>query len=224
MAQPRDSRRSLLPFIILLSVIALGLWVFSRTKNTPPVSVTANPVSIQTPSATKPSPIAETAQDIPVNWETYTGEDYSFDHPTGLQSDTNAAGEGAESIRFRFMGPVQANSGRTQTELFDGYAFVVTKLGAESEKTVDEWADERRNGLEATCVPGFVMSDLENITLGGGNGVQYSVEGCFADHTSSYVEYNGNVYEITQLYVGVEPAVSEYKQITTHMLNSLKFL
>jgi hypothetical protein len=75
----------------------------------------------------------------------YDNFEYSFKHPAGLKSDSGAVGTGFESIRFQLMGPKQISSGRTQTSLFDGYSFEVTKLGLATQKTPEQWATERRN-------------------------------------------------------------------------------
>jgi hypothetical protein len=161
--------------------------------------------------------------DLTADWETYTGADYSFKHPKGLKSDTGAAGTGFESIRVQFMGPKQVASGRTQTSLFDGYSFVVTKIGSDLQKTPAQWADERINNLKDGCGPEVSWSEVKQITIDKETGVQYTVENCMGDYTASYVAYNGNVYEITQLYVGEETDQRDYEEITNQIFNSLKF-
>ncbi|NMB56743.1 hypothetical protein GYA19_02280 [Candidatus Beckwithbacteria bacterium] len=65
--------------------------------------------------------------DETTNWETFTSPygDYTFKHPTDLQSDNGAAGTDQESIRFTY---VEESQTRKQGMLSDGYAFVVTKI------------------------------------------------------------------------------------------------
>jgi len=158
------------------------------------------------------------------NWETYVGKEYSFKYPKGLASDTKSGGEGTESIKFQFVGPKQATSGKIQTSLFDGYSFMIAKLGSASEKTPEQWADERRKGLIETCQEGFTLSETQQITIDNENAVQYKVKDCIGAYTTnSYVSHGGYVYEISQLYTGEEPEINNYEKITDKIRFSVKF-
>lgn len=168
-------------------------------------------------------PTAKPSADLTTDWETYVGKSYSFKHPKGLEFDTEAAGAGAESVRFQFIGAKQRESGRTQTELFDGYSFVVTKLGSVSQKTPIQWASERRESEKDICGPDVLLSEVEQITIDKGVGVQYTVKNCMGDYTTSYVAYDDNVYEITQLYSGEGTDRSNYEEITNEIFNTLRF-
>jgi len=173
-----------------------------------------------------PSPLPNSnpsMSDATADWETYTSPDYSFKHPSYLKSDTGAAGTGFESIRFQYMGPKQIASGRTQTSLFDGYSFVVTKISSTTQKTPEQWATERRNNSKDNCGTEVVLSEIKQITVGKASGVQYSVENCMGDYTSSYLSYRGNIYEVTQLYVGEEADQGKYEEITKQIFSTLKF-
>ena len=181
-------------------------------------NTTAQPVSSSSPTDTP------TIFDSTANWETYTSLEYSFKHPKDLKSDTGAAGTGFESIRFQFIGSKQIASGRTQTSLFDGYSFVVTKIGSTTQKTPEQWATERRYNSKENCGPEVILSDVKQITVDKANGVQYSVKNCIGDYTSSYVSNGGSVYEVTQLYVGEQADQKEYEEITNQIFNTLKFL
>jgi len=187
--------------------------------------------NIQTPPISSPSPNSSssptttpTISNPTASWETYADSEYSFKHPKGLKSDTGAAGTGFESIRFQFMGPKQTASKRTQTSLSDGYSFVVTKIGLASQKTPTQWAEERKNNSKENCGPQVILSDVRQIAVDKGSGVQYSIKNCIGDYTSSYVSYNSNVYEITQLYVGEAADQKGYEEITNQIFNTLKFL
>lgn len=179
---------------------------------------TQSPVILSDPTPTL------NISDTTADWETYTGSQYSFKHPAGLKSDTGAAGIGAESIRFQFMGPKQIASGRTQTSIFDGYSFVVTKLNVSEEKTPIEWAAERRTSAIEICSSDIIMSEIIPISIDKGVGVQYTVKNCLGDYTSSYIAYGNTVYEINQLYTGDEADQKQYEAITNQIFNTLKFL
>lgn len=212
--------------IILASFVVFGFGGYYLGKQSLNSQQTIN-YQQASPTPTNPltqsSPTPTTMIDSTADWELYSGKEYSFRHPTGLKSDTGAAGVGFESIQFQYMGPKQIASGRTQTSLFDGYSFVVTKIGSASQKTSTQWANERRDNSKENCGPEVVLSEIKQITIDKGAGVQYSVKNCIGDYTSSYVTYNGNVYEITQLYVGEEADQKNYQDITDQIFNSLKF-
>ena len=224
-----QSKSNFLPIILatFISGIVFGVGGYYFCKQASTIQkVTEN---IQTsPIPSSPPVLSPTVEPIDsdsmANWETYNSSEYSFKHPAGLKSDTGAAGTGFESIRFQLIGPKQIASGRTQTSLFDGYSFIVTKMGIATQKTPEQWATERRNDSKENCGSEVILSDVEPITIGKATGVQYSVKNCIGDYTASYLLNGTNVYEITQLYVGEPVDQKAYEEITNQIFNSLKFL
>jgi len=224
---------SILPMLAVFFIIALMVGVGGYYVGSSKSSISEEIVSYSpSPTQTAQNEIAEPSQlpgSTPIieqtsSWETYTGDEYSFKHPQRLESDTDAAGAGAESIRFTFIGPKQIASGRLETSLFDGYTFSVTKMGLFSEKTPEEWATERRkNTSEDICGPEVKLTDVKRITVNKAVGVQYSVKNCFADHTISYVSYKNNVYEITQNYMGESADQKNYEEITNQIFDTVTF-
>jgi hypothetical protein len=215
------SKKWLIPSLIALVIFAVGVAGYFayqnlQLKKEQPSSGQTTP----TPTTTIPTPTTDPTSD----WETYSGNGYSFKYPKGLKSDTGAAGQGVESIRVQFMGPKQVASGRTETSLFDGYSFVVTKISSNTSKTAQQQAQEERVNSEENC--GFDQSIISPITqtqVAGTSASQYSVAECFGDYTSSYLVNNANLYRITQLYTGEEPEKQDYKAITNQILSTLKF-
>jgi hypothetical protein len=115
-------------------------------------------------------------------------------------------------------------SGRTQTELADGYAFIVTKVGSASEKGADARAAEAQAQTRGFCsFEGSKVSEVGVVTVDGQEGSQYSVEGCYADHTVTHVTVEDRVYRITQLYTGDGDDVMEYRRVTEVILSTLEF-
>lgn len=231
---PVSSQRKtnvIVPILItlLVSLVLFGLggyYVGKQSAAIPNVVENVETSPIPTSSATPSnSPSAAMIDlDATADWETYSSPEYSFKHPKGLESDRDAAGAGAESIRVKLMGPKQIASGRTQTSLFDGYFFVVTKIGSITEKSVAEWAAERKSNSEGSCGPEGTVSADKTIALENASGVQYTVKNCMGDYTLSYLSNGTSVYEVTQLYTG-EPADQKvYQEITNQIFNTLRFL
>lgn len=179
----------------------------------PPPSVTSNPT-------VTPTNILNPTQ----GWETYRSSAYTLKHPDGLKSDTGATGAGVESIRFQFMGPKQIASGRTQTSLFDGYSFVVTKVGLATEKTAVQRANEARSNTKDNCGAEVILSEIKEIQIGNSTGIQYSVKNCMGDYTNTFVTNGGYVYEITQLYTGDKEDQQKYEEITNQIFSTFRFL
>jgi hypothetical protein len=220
----KKSWTKLLVFLtFLITAVVFGgagyFWGKVSVGVNPFQSLTKNGIT-QTPA---PTPTVEPLTDSTKDWETYTGKEYEFKYPAGLKSDTGAAGANFESIRVQFMGEKQTASGRTQTELFDGYAFIVTKIDSAPEKTPLQWAEEKRAATKETCAEA-VFGDINETAIEKGVGVQYKVKNCFADYTLSLIEYNGIVYEITQVYVGEPADQAKYEHTTDLIFNSIKFI
>lgn len=220
-ASPQKPKKKwLMPGIIGLLIVALGITGYFTYQYFKPQKEAIGPA----PGDPIPTITTAPTPDPTAGWETYSGNGYSFKYPKGLKSDTEAAGQGVESIRVQFIGPKQVASGRTETSLFDGYSFVVTKISSNTTKTAQQQAQEERINSEENC--GFDQSTISPATqtqIAGINATQYSVTECFGDYTNSYLENNNNIYRITQLYTGEEPEKQDYKTITNQILSTFKF-
>lgn len=224
-AQPvvaRQSRINIFPLVVTAVTCALlfgfgGYYLAQKSGDMN--QVLSNP----TPTYSIQPTTVPTVVELTTDWDTYTSSEYLFKYPKNLKSDTGAAGTGFESIRVQFVGPKQIASGRTETSLFDGYSFIVTKTGSVTEKTSKDWATERRNNSTENCGPEVKFTEIQEIIVDGKKGFQYSGN-CMVDYTSTYVSNGNNVYEITQSYVGEEAEKVAYKEITQQIFNTLKFL
>lgn len=161
-----------------------------------------------------PTPTATT--DPTANWKTYTNptNTYSFKYPDGLKSDTGAAGVGFESIRFTYIGPAQLASGKTQTELSDGYSFSVTKLGSTFQSDPKTEIGKAAQNSKENCTS---VSAISNVVIAGINAFRYSGN-CLGNYTTIYLSDGKNTYSITQLYTN-----DSYKTITDQILSTFKF-
>lgn len=226
-ATPPRIKKSWAKFFIFLTFLITAVFFGGAGYFWGKVSVGVNPFQSFTKNGITltpaPTPTEEPLTDSTKDWETYTGKEYEFKYPAGLKSDTGAAGANFESIRVQYMGEKQTASGRTQTELFDGYAFIITKIDSAPEKTPLEWAEIKRASTKETCLDA-TFSDINETAIEKGTGVQYKVTNCFADYTLSLIEYNGIVYEITQVYVGEPADQAKYEHTTDLIFNSIKFI
>lgn len=207
-------------FIFLLIVILLlmgsGILVLSLYKKEIP---TVDPELVIDQQS---SLIPDTLSD----WQLYQGNGYTFKHPKDVDTFTETAGKDTDSISVVFIGPTQKASGRTQTELFDGYSFSVTNMGVSSENSSSELvAKERMQNVDACSQtdPVTDISEVQTMVLAGHTAYQFTSIGCFADFTLTYLDDGSNVFRITQLYTGTPDVYESYKRTTDQILSTFAF-
>jgi hypothetical protein len=219
MPKPKDNHWISILAMAIFVVLSLGVVAFLYYQNQALKSMLA---SLQTPvPVASPTPTA--TADPTVGWKTYTNpkNTYTFEYPSGLSADTQAAGTGFESIRYTFIGPTQAASGKTQTELTDGYSFTVVNLGkASNASTAENIAQQQLASSKESCPAiatfGQVMpTKIDNLPAYG-----YVVVDCITDLESYFVLFNNSTYEITQQHVGN----AEYKNTLDQILSTFKFI
>ncbi len=156
------------------------------------------------------------------NWTSLIDENraYQLQYPIEAKAETTRN----ESV-ISYMGQKQIASGRTQTELFDGYAFRIGRVIANPDTDTEKIAREERNNAESNCIgENGTVSKLESTTLQEQPAFQYSAQGCYIDYTETFVSFNGVIYRISQSYVGDAPDQAMYKEITKRILASLQFI
>jgi hypothetical protein len=153
------------------------------------------------------------------SWELFESpaHDYSYRHPAGLKYDTGAGGSDYPSSRFTFIGPEQIKSGRTQTELFDGYAFSVINWGSSVQNVPEKMIREQHANASENCK---TLSDISTVTVSGKTGYQYSGD-CYSTSTLTVVSDGTHTYMITQIYMGKDGAAD--KKITDAIFSSFRF-
>jgi len=153
-------------------------------------------------------------------WETQSTNNFSFMYPT----EAKAEGRESESIVV-YMGQKQIDSGRTQTELFDGYSFRVGRFEQTDNQSLKEAAESDRNNAEVGC-EGYdgTVSELVEVAVADTLGYQYSSKGCYIDYTNTFVENSEIIYLVSQSYVGDKDDQDKYKEITNQILSTLTFV
>jgi hypothetical protein len=158
--------------------------------------------------------------DTTIDWELLINNNYSLKYPKEATVETRDN----ESLVY-FMGQKQIDSGRTQTELFDGYSFRLEKILDNSANSLVELSTkERNNAIENCNYENGSISDLIALKIDGKEAFQYYATGCYIDYTESFVSYNGEYYRISQSYVGDEEDYMGYKDITKNILSTIKYI
>lgn len=156
--------------------------------------------------------------DIPEDWETYISDEYGFTFR--YPSEANLNDDSNNYMSISFMGQKQKDSGRTQTELFDGYSFNVVDLTDEGDfEDLNEFAQSRIDQLKEVC------SEVSDPSMAMVNENKYvSVDTvCLGDFTNYYFENNGNYLEVGMLATGDEEDLPEYEKIVEKIFSTFDF-
>lgn len=196
-------------FYLILIAIILGLSYLKWQAN--------NEQFVASPSPT-PSPSASPIKSSTNKLETLY---FELDYPLDASSSTLSEGPDSQSWRISFMGDTQKNSGRTQTELFDGYIITVTRFEAIGEQVDLDQANADRQGIIDACGEDNVTK-IESSKLGTYDTVSY-YGGCLGESTQHYLISGGSLYRISEMVVGPQSSIQKYEEQSKAILDSLIF-
>jgi hypothetical protein len=159
------------------------------------------------------------------DWQEFSDGQYSFKYPSGVDISKEASNE--RVVRAVYMGPTQKYSGRTQTELFDGYMFIVTEVDSSNYTSQQDQAkkvlEQERTAAKDICDKEIENSPIIQVQIGNVTAEQFSYEGCFGNPIHSFVEHNNNLYQITQVYYGDDQNIANYANISNQILSTFQF-
>ncbi len=181
---------------------------FLRPTPTPNVHITPSP---------SPDPTA--------GWKTYTNTagDYSIKYPA------TATIEAAQkpSVSISFMGQEQVQSGRTQTELFDGYKVTVSSEQIAPGQTAQSAAlYQNKNVINGCPAPEVAkVSGVETAKISGLTAYHYTIMNCLGDYDMYLVQNSNTIYSINLLYTASTASQKDaYYQTATQILSTFKFV
>ncbi len=204
----KNVHSSLAVILVVIGALLLGGFAWVRFQTLAPQQEV-----VQFSPTFSPSPTPSE------NWKTFTNPPYALQYP----SEATAEARDNESIIF-FMGQKQLDSGRTQTELFDGYSFRIGIIPPDLAVSFEQLATNERGLVQENCqIKGGQVSQLQSVVVAGQAGFQYSVQGCYLDYTETIVSFNGVTYRISQSYAGEVSDQKIYQEITNKIFSSLTF-
>ncbi len=168
--------------------------------------------------------------DPTADWKTYTNTQYgySFKYPEGTNVAENVEGNPGgtyTAAKLSYLGPTQTASGRTQTELFDGYMVSVTLSWVDA-TTPLEAATKAAASAKDNCPnsSAATISSVSSITIGGQKAATYSEKNCVGDYTISFIKTSGKIFAITETYNGGTPEIeTAYQKITDQIVSTFQF-
>lgn len=205
--------------VLLLFLVFLVSFYFFTTKN----KDLGSDNSSLSPITDKPTPTANMPTDNVIydnSWVEHSNLDFSFKYP----SQAKAEARDDESLVI-YMGQKQIDSGRTQTEIFDGYTFRITKVDLDQNLSAKDLAIQEFEIEQENCTNSdeSVVTNVVDVVVGQKQGYQFTGAGCYTDFTETIVSNGDNVYRIVQIYAGESPDLDLYKKTTEKILQSLVF-
>lgn len=144
---------------------------------------------------------------------------YSFKYPSEAKLNENDAT--GKYLGISFMGQKQIDSGRTQTELFDGYGFGVLVMELDQSKNIDQIAAENLTRNTSSCPNPQGEAEIKKGMISGYESRNFELS-CMGDYTLHYVSDGNNLFELSELYVGEESDRLVYKSITAKIVAGFK--
>lgn len=208
-------------FSVVLIIIGLTSF-FPNQSNNQKAPATQSSPSPEASPALETSGMPETSpeeQSETGTWPVLSTATFSFRYPEG------SLAESSQTDSFvRFMGQKQIDSGRTQTELFDGFIFRIEPIPVDSDSILEQVAETERKNSQANCTTDAgQVSALNPVIIDGLNAHQFSAVGC-SDYTLTIVKSGTITYRITALYIGEDVDRPNYKKTTEQILSTVKFV
>ena len=197
-------------FYLILIIIILGLSYLKWSAATMEKSVIETTTTPSPSSTPQPQP----SQSLETDY-------FKLDYP--LEATSSSVSEGPDSLGWRisYMGATQKNSGRTQTELFDGYIVTLTRFEVIGTQVDLEQASADRLGIIDACGDDKATK-IESAKLGAYDALTY-FGGCLGEANHYYILVADSLYRLTEMVVGPESSIPQYQQSTKLIFDSLNF-
>lgn len=155
-------------------------------------------------------------------WGSYKGSDYSLMYPPTF-TISDAEENGAKGITLLMHGETQKNSGRTQTELFDGVIVRVLLFADMGQQSLLDYASGEYQTAKSSLDPNSddYFTDLTKTKIAGNETYMYDVHG-YSDAKVYYLNVGGNVLKIIVIYAGSDTDVPGYLTLANEILSTLK--
>lgn len=147
---------------------------------------------------------------IPSDWQFYTNQSVGFSlyYPPKM----NVRVSSQDEIVFELWGPTQ----REGTELFDGITFIVNKEIKESEKTLEDYVNEKITERQE----GTLIAQPSEISISGKKAIAYDYQSVGIYHHVYVPVSTSTVMTIT--YLNPDPTDQGYVSQTETMLQSFR--
>lgn len=200
-------KRSLYLILILIITGLIYLRFLSSDRLVPPPPPSPTPSIVASPSP-------------PVR--TLTTLYFTLEYPTTATASSPSESPDGQTWSVSYLGDTQRASGRTQTELFDGYAVTLTRFETAGDDLAATQATADRQGIVDACGPENV-TEIKPTIIAGHEALSF-FGGCLGEATYYSFLAQDTLYRVTVMVVGPDSATPAYQATVDQMLASLKFL
>lgn len=198
---------------IILIFIALGL-LYVRIRYSSPVQD-----NLASPSPSPTSVSSTTAPRVGLS-KTLSNDYFILSYPEVATTSSSTAPD-AREWNITYMGEEQRKSGRTQTELWDGYALSITRFETVGDNPDRVQAEADRQGTIDACGEENV-TEIKNGKVGSYSALTY-FGGCLGEADQYYLMIADTLYRVTVMVVGSDQYKPGYQTVVTAILDSLRF-
>jgi hypothetical protein len=198
-------------FYLLLILIIMGLvYLKYLMPKEAPVAVVPSP-----------SPVASVTP-VVTNLKTLDTPYFSLEYSVDATMSSNTNPDSME-WGISMMGEDQKKSGRTQTELFDGYGYTITRFEVvEPEGSAKTQAATDRQGTLDACPESSELTPIKSSNFAGHDSLTFT-GGCLGIATHNYFVDQDALYRISYMNVGRPELQKQYQVAIDQMTASLKF-
>lgn len=207
----------ILVILILIGLIALIAYYFLSLKSGLALKSNQAVQAFASPTPKSKSE-SEVLPDDTQDWKVFSDPKYgfSFKYPADAKLVDSPEGQ----ARIVFMGQKQIASGRTQTELSDGYGFFVSVTS--STLSLTEAYQNRLESFKNVC-DASNMTKPKTSEVGKKPALSYE-SSCLGDYTTYLVKNGDNLFEINELYAGESNDQIIYKKTSDKILSTFVFI
>lgn len=171
--------------------------------------------------------VACTNEEFPLSitsdWDTYKSpnDEYSFKYPPDVNLNSYQEGD-YDGISIAFVGPTQTSSGRTQTELLEGYGMNIIEIPNIDTLSLTE-SSWKADNQSSDPVVSYSISEIKEIEIGSKTGYQYEVSNR-GSAIVTFVPLSNTSLRIVGRYAGFNPRQEdEYYKILDQILSTFEF-
>lgn len=173
-------------------------------------------------TAPLPSPVASAMPAKTSNSKTLDTPYFSLEYSVDATMSSNTNPDSME-WGISMMGEDQKKSGRTQTELFDGYGYTITRFEVvEPEGSAKTQAATDRQGTLDACPESSELTPIKSSNFAGHDSLTFT-GGCLGIATHNYFVDQDALYRISYMNVGRPELQKQYQVAIDQMTASLKF-
>lgn len=205
-------------YVILIFVLLSAVGYFVLRSNLLTKDKTGGVIPSPQISSPSPTPTLTKDNNIPENWKTYKSQKYNFEFNYPPEAKLSDQSEGYVAVSF--MGEKQKASGRTQTELFDGYAFNIADVTAGGYGDLDDFYAQKVIQLKEVCTE---IDNPKETTISGKRAITQRLS-CMNDYNSYYVLVNDRYFEISLFQVGEAEDLPVYTETVNKVFSSFRFI